>query len=221
MRVFSKLVFLVIAFAITSQVNAQTFSVKAGMNLSNVVVKESDSTLSNDYKSNIGFNFGGTIEIPIVNNFSIEPGIFVSTKGFHEEISEDFFGIKYSMKMNMNLYYIDIPLNGKYTYNMNSFKIYGLLGPYLGVGITGTLKQESTAMNQTQTEEKTVVFDSKNEEFHLNRFEYGFQIGAGVELKSFLFGISYNYGLGNISPNTDNNLTATHRILGFNVGYRF
>lgn len=220
MKSFSKLIFLFVVFAITTQVNAQSFAVKAGMNLSNMVVKESDSTLSNDYKSNIGFNFGGTIEIPMVNNFSLEPGIFVSTKGFHEEISEDFFGIKYSMKMNMNLYYIDIPINGKYTFNMNNFKIYGLLGPYLGIGLTGTYKQESTAMNQTQTEEKTVVFDSKNEEFHLNRFDYGFQIGAGVEVQSFLFAITYNYGLGNILPNTENNSTATHRILGFSVGYR-
>jgi hypothetical protein len=219
MKFFVKLLIVVTIFCITTQTYSQKFAVKGGLNLSNMVFKEGDSTLSDDYESNIGFHLGGTFEIPMVQNFSLEPGIFVSTKGVHQEVSQELFGVKIAMKMNMNLYYIDIPFNAKYAIKIGDNRLYGLLGPYLGVGLTGKLKTESTVMNQTEKTEETIIFDSKKEEFHLNRFDYGLQFGAGVEIKSFLVCVSYSYGIGNILPNTENDSSVKNTVLSISLGY--
>ncbi|MBK7028934.1 MAG: hypothetical protein IPH45_06895 [Bacteroidales bacterium] len=45
-------------------------------------------------------------------------------------------------KRNVNLYYLDLPLNFKTLIDLGSTDIYGTLGPYVGIGLFGKEKSE-------------------------------------------------------------------------------
>lgn len=72
-----KLIRLTIALLLITTVTesfAQTFGVKAGLNLSNMLMKDDDGTYSDDFKMNPGFHFGPTMELPINETVSFETG---------------------------------------------------------------------------------------------------------------------------------------------------
>jgi hypothetical protein len=52
------------------------------------------------------------------------------------------------------------------------------------------------------------------------RFDSGLTFGGGVEIKSFLIGISYDLGLYNISPYSYNGFKMNNRVLKLSIGYR-
>ena len=68
-----KKVLLIGAIALFGAMNAQTFGLKAGMNVSSV--SESNT------KSKVGFYGGVLMNAPIATNFSIQPEILYSGKG--------------------------------------------------------------------------------------------------------------------------------------------
>lgn len=59
---------------------AQNFGVKAGLNLSNMLVKNDYRTYSDDFKMNPGFYVGATAEFPLSDLLSFETGLLLSTK---------------------------------------------------------------------------------------------------------------------------------------------
>lgn len=64
---------------------AQTFEIKAGVNLSTMLSKADRSTYSGDYTLTPRLHFGVTSEIPINKLFSIESGLLFSSKGYKLE----------------------------------------------------------------------------------------------------------------------------------------
>jgi len=221
MKNLSKLLIVVVLLAIGNQCYAQIFRVKAGLNLSNMLYKDNDATLSDHFKMIPGFHIGATAEFPINKMFSFEPGLLLSTKGYKAEESETYQGVTSEYKANLTLYYIDIPLNAKATFDVGGVKIYGAFGPYLGIGLSGKGKTETNYMGQTESDNHDVKWGSDAENDDLKRFDFGLTFGAGAEIKSFLFGISYGLGLVNISSYTDGGTKACNRVLGISVGYKF
>ena len=93
-----KKVFLVGAIALFGAANAQTFGLKAGMNISNI------SNLD-DAKAKIGFNAGAFMNAPLAANFSIQPEILYNSKGAKASDGID---------ITLNLDYISIPVMFQY-----------------------------------------------------------------------------------------------------------
>lgn len=93
-----KKVFLIGAMALFAGVNAQTFGVKAGMNVSSL-------SNSSDSKSKIGFNGGLFMNAPIAPNFSIQPELLYNAKGAKEGGSDG---------VSLNLDYISVPVMFQY-----------------------------------------------------------------------------------------------------------
>lgn len=194
--------------SVSSSTFAQVLGVKAGLNLSNMLVKDDNNTYSDDHKMKPGFHLGVTAEVPFEEMFSFETGLLFTQKGYKYESS--FMGTTYEGTLNLN--YIEIPLNGKITYDMGSAKIYGLLGPYVGFGLSGKYKNDD--------DDSKVEWGSDEDEDDLKRLDFGLNVGAGVEIDALTIGISYGLGLANISPYSDGGYKANNRVIGISVGYK-
>jgi len=208
-----KLLIVVILSIMAKKSFAQTFGVKAGLNLSNIVMKDNADRYDDDFKMKPGFHLGVTAEFPINETFSFEPGLLLSTKGVKETYSES----GYDYTSVTNLYYIDIPLTGKAYYKVGSVKIYGLFGPYLAIGLSGKAKTQETGYPE---DTHTILWGKDSENDDLKRLDLGLSFGAGVALSSFEIGLSYNLGLNNISAYTGDGFKINNRVLGISVGYK-
>ena len=219
MKNLMKLSIVALLVTIGTASYAQIFGVKAGLNLSNFLIK--NDNFHNDTKMNPGFHFGPTIEIPIDEMFSFESGLLLSTKGMKISEKENYMGSSIEFIQKVNLYYLDIPLTAKATFDIGGSKIYGTFGPYVGMGLSGKSKTEYTQNGENRTTEEEINFGSNEGEDNFMRLDYGLTAGAGIELKSIQIGISYNLGLANIINYSDNENTIKNRVLGVSVGYKF
>ncbi len=199
---------------------AQTFGVKAGLNLADMLMKDDDETYSEDFKMNPGFHLGLTAEFPLTDMVSFEPGLLLSTKGFKMSGEETFMGETFKYEGKMNLFYLDIPLTAKAYFDIEGTRIYGVFGPYLGMGLSGKSKSEVTYNGEKETEEEDIKWGS-DEDDDLKRLDFGLSVGAGFEIKSIQIGLSYNLGLANISTYTDEGFKINNRVLGISIGYKF
>lgn len=93
-----KKLLLVGAIALVGVLNAQTFGIKAGMNISSL--SESEGA-----KAKVGFNAGAFLNAPIAANFSIQPELLYNSKGVKFDGAGD---------LKVNLDYISLPVMFQY-----------------------------------------------------------------------------------------------------------
>jgi hypothetical protein len=209
---------LVLLVMFINEAFAQSFAVKGGLNLSSMVFKDNDGAYYDTKKLNPGFHVGLTVEVPIAEMFSFETGALISNKGAKYVDKYTYSGSTYYDYYTTSLIYFEVPLTAKVSYSIGSAKIYGVFGPYIGLGLSGKDKYESKG---EPTETVNIKWGSNSETDNLKRLDYGLSIGAGVEIKSVLLGLSYGYGLANISSDTSYGLKINNRVLGLTVGYKF
>ncbi|WP_430931188.1 porin family protein [Saccharicrinis sp. 156] len=213
---------LVTAISLLSfQTYAQTFGIKGGLNLSNVLAKDDDDTYSDDFKMNPGFHIGPTVEFPLNEMVSFESGLLLSTKGFKSSEKETDMGDTWEYEVKLNAVYIDIPLTAKTTFDVGGAKIYGIFGPYVGIGLSGKEKEEYTQDGETETYEADIEWGNDEDEDHLKRLDYGLTAGAGIIVNNIQLGLSYDLGLANISAYTGDGTKIKNKVLRFSVGYMF
>jgi len=188
---------------------AQTFGIRGGLNLSDLLVKDNTQT----YSSHIipGIHIGATVGIPLSGESIVfEPGVFFNMKGSKDEDGG------YTETLNLN--YLDIPLNLKAVFGSDKIKGYGAVGPYIGVGLSGKDKW-SYPGNDSGSESIKWGNDAEND--MLKRFDFGIGIGAGVIYGNISAGISYNLGLANISSDTSDGTKVKNKVLQISFGYLF
>lgn len=206
------LLIVVVVLTMTRQSSAQTFGIKAGLNLSTLLAKDNDDTYTDNYKLRPGFHIGATAELPMNEIFSFETGLLLSTKGTNESET------RYSNESSLTLYYFDIPLTAKAYYKVGSVRIYGVFGPSLGIGLSGKNKiKVSGSPDETQT----IKWGTDSENDDLKRLDLGLTVGAGVEINAIQIGLAYNLGLANISAYTGDGYKIKNRVLGISVAYKF
>jgi hypothetical protein len=192
---------------------AQTinFGIKAGLNLS-----ELTHTNSAVYGSSFltGFNAGGIVDIGF-QNFSIQPGVFFSTKG--EKDQSEFIGsnpggqgtVNISSKIVLN--YIEVPVNLLYKSKIAPLITLNLGGgPYIGYGLSQTL---------TLSDPNTTPNYSNDHKFIYKNPDYGINFIAGIEInKMFFIDAGYDLGLNKL---TSDDSTGENRVISISVGYLF
>lgn len=107
-------------------------------------------------------------------------------------------------------------------------------GPYIGVGLGGKYKGESTiSINGEVVEElsgsdeeniKFVGKGSNGNEAELRRIDWGFNAGVGYKAGPFQAQLGYGLGLGNLIPKYDNDDSDDklhNRGVHFSVAYFF
>ena len=194
---------------------AQTFGIKGGLNLSNMLIESDGDT--EDLKMKPGFHIAGIIDFQFTDLLSLETGLILDTKGFKFEDE----GSGYSYKEKLNTFFLDIPVVLKVSVDAgSSVRIFGAAGPYIGVGLTGKWKSVYEDQGTEDTDEEKVEWGNTDDD-HLKRLDYGLTFGAGVEIKAILVGVSYDLGLANISAYTDLETKVKNRVLRITVGFWF
>jgi len=200
------------------QANAQTFGIRGGLSLANMLEKNDDETFSEEYSMRPGFHLGLTVAVPFNEILTFESGLLLTTKGLNFEDEEAGTEIKASR----SLFYFDIPLTVKASHDLGGgLKMFGAVGPYVGLGLVGTTKVSIEVGGDEEMEEEEIEWGNDEDEDDLRRLDMGLTFGGGVEINSILVGISYNIGLSNISAFQEDGMTIKNRVLQFSVGYRF
>ncbi len=146
-------------------------------------------------------------------NFGFEGELIFNTKGMKNSV--EVLGVTTTTKTD--LLYLDIPVSVKGMYTVApSVQVYGKFGPYVGIGLTGKNKIEAESKLLGKKETKT-DFKWGSEAGEMNRFDYGLQMGAGIEVGGFLIEGIYKFSLGDID-NMDLSNTK-HHVLAISVGY--
>lgn len=221
MKKVSQILILFVLVAFAKESFSQEFGVKAGLNFSNMLAKDNDVTLSDDYKSKLGFQFGPVVEFPFSDLLSLETGLMFTTRGFKTEDSGSSFGVDWESKRSVNVNYLDIPINLRAGFDVGSMRIYGNFGPYIGIAMSGKYKGEYTYGGVTEEEDEKIEIGSDKEEDDLKRTDLGLNIGAGVGINAFEVGLNYGLGLANLSPSTENGFKMNNKVFSITVAYKF
>ncbi len=204
---------------------AQKLGVKGGLNLSDMVVKD-DYGGRADSKMNPGFHLGAIVQWPIAEMFSFDTGLLFSMKGFKTSEEETFMNeymteidVKYETRTN--LFYLTVPLTARGTYNLGGSVIYVLFGPYVAMGVSGKVSFEYTHNEETEKGENDIRWGTDGKQDDFKRLDYGLTLGTGVEINVIQVGISYGWGLANISSYTADGNIVRNRVFDLSVGYSF
>lgn len=164
-----------------------TVGIRAGMNSSSI-----GGDYSSLYKSKIGFHAGLAVDVPILESFGINTGVFYSMKGAKAKGTDE----------SVTTGYVEIPVLASYRYHFNEKVRLDIdLGPYFAYGVHGS----------------DDIFDS--DLGWMKRFDAGLAFGAGVTIKKFYAGLHYEAGLANVSD--VDGVSAKNNNLMLTVGVNF
>jgi len=191
------------------------FGIRAGVNFANMSFSNGDYSASPGSRTT--FHVGVVADIPLVESFYIQSGLFLQNKGYKVEV--DYEDSEYYNKETMiaKPMYLEIPVLASYRYNFNdATQLQINFGPYFGYGIGGKFKSEYEDEGYQESEEEDCFQDGE-----LKRFNCGLQVGAGITFASHIYlGIAYQFGLSNISDD-GGDLKVKDKNLMVSVGYTF
>ena len=208
------LVFLGIFSAISQDSDSpkRGFGLKGGLNLSNI--SESGTNGGGlSYSSRLGFHGGFFIHEPISKSFSLAIEVLYFQQGMKYDLSSSGLPIK----VDAVLHYAQLPILPRYTIDLDKFRIYFNVGPYMGIAAQGDVKYTTPLGNATES----IDVDEDN---GLKPFDFGIIGGAGVFLKAgeggFFLEPRYNFGLTDIIKD-DQGVSTYNRTLSVSAGYMF
>jgi hypothetical protein len=177
-----KALFAIIFSAITIAANAQTFSLggRVGYNWNNVSVPNFNGTVN--FKTYANTNFGLVGDIGLTNNFSIQPELNYTQKGFGLSQTADLTLFNVPLPVGVNavtaVKYVEMPILAKYRFGTEGVRFYLAAGPSVGYAVSGDLVTYAHAIIDVKVATIPINFSQVN----YNRFEVGGVVSAGVEL---------------------------------------
>jgi len=208
---------LVLSLTIVSLVsNAQNLGVKLGLNISNLTFNPESS---GEFLMKPGLYLGSTIEFPINNSFAISSNLQLTSKGIlYKEVGQN-----YHTTLSLNFIYLEFPVNFKYSYNLGNTTCFSFVGPSVSIGLFGYLKERNIYSNSRQTSlENMDWWDDNSGVNDFSKFDYGINIGTGVNLDPFQIELTYSLGLANILQRSSDDINKIHyHVIGISLGYNF
>jgi len=222
MKNLIRLSILIAIVAINSQSYAQRAGIIMGLNLSNLLIKDDNTKYSQDFKMNPGVHLGIIAEIPVYKFLSFETGLIVTTKGCKSVLTTSLA----DTKLYDYLFYLDLPITIKGTLDLEAVKLYAAVGPYLGLGIYGFTETKIVSKSplvKDDTSTDDISWGSDKDKNDMKRFDMGLTFGGGIELGvvPIFLGVSYDLGLINMSPKSDNGFHCNSRVLKISLGVKF
>lgn len=193
--------------------NAQTtFGVRAGVNFSNINGKDaSDDNLEN--RITTGFHVGANAEIPVAEDFYVQPGLLFSLKGAKNDKDA-------SSDVTTRLGYIELPINFLYKPVLGTGRLLLGVGPYLAYGVTGKIKPEDgddIDVKFKKAPDNPLEWDA----IYYKPFDAGANVLFGYEFANRLSAqLNAQLGLVNING-YDDDAKLKNTVFGLSVGYRF
>lgn len=195
-------------FAVTiSSAQEVRLGIKGGVNFSTL----SGDNLG-DIKSLTGFHIGGLVEIPLAEQFSIQPEVLYTAQGSKYSEKGQELGVSYSYDFKQKLDYIQVPVMAKY-YVIDGLSIEA--GPQIAFLASSKLDYEGTLGG---------ISVSGDEDLD-NVSNIDFSIGAGASYRlpmGVFFTARYNFGLSNVNDSSNSDNQKIHnRVAQLSVGYSF
>lgn len=213
---------VVVAMTVTTGLLAQNFGVRAGLNLSSVNINlQEELFTTKETSGRTGFHVGAIVDFPIAGILSLETGLFLSQKGYTYSEKTEVLGISLESTLDYNLFYLEIPVLPKVTFDLGGAKLFGILGPYAGFGVAGNIEYEFKSASSTTVDESDISWGSEEGRDDFRPFDYGLVAGAGLELSAIQIMVTYSVGLADISTGSSGDSPIYNRVLGVSVGYNF
>lgn len=221
-----KIILGLLLAATTSVVTQAQIYVQGGLNLANITKTKDGQT--EDNRTLPSFNVGILGRVPLTSMFSLESGALLTGRGSK---AETYFSNGNYTKARFNPVYIEVPLNAivKIPLEKKS-SVFFNAGPYAAIGIGGKSKQESKIGPILISSSSSIKFSnddpltSEQDDAaydKLKRFDFGLNIGGGVQLGGIILKANYGLGLTKINSTQSNNNADDknkYRTLSFSVG---
>lgn len=219
-----KLLFLITILIASNGLMAQKaqFGVKMGVNLPSLQPETGFSPIS-EYFVSAKFLLGVVTNINVGKSTVLQPGLLFSTKGNksveqHNSISYG-YPVPYTTDRNINISYLEVPINLIYNKEVKSGTVYVGGGPYAAYAIGGRIR----SINKRDIYMKRATVQSiefGDQPGQLKAFDYGVNVVAGFKLKNGMdFGANYGIGVPDIS--NDPGFKSHNMLFGFSIGYFF
>ncbi len=219
MKAHKLITLFILNLLIIKVADAQEFSILGGANLSNMTIKTEGKNISDEhnFQPRIGGHAGLLIDLKFGKTFSLEPGIIFITKGHKFQAPTiDEVDFRY------NTLYMDIPVLAKFNWNpKENFRLYGGLGPVIGIGLIGKIKNEGLTDAQReyiQANYPELPVDNKKVNFgtDIKRMDVGLMFTGGINVAGVRLGVFYNQGIRSLEYR---NYTQRNRVAGVHIGY--
>ncbi len=172
---------LLIAF--TATVAAQvSVGLRAGYAVNNVYTTSGLGAIAPDFNSIDELNIGLVAEIPVTSNFSFQPELAYTTKGFglSQGFDADLLGVNLPVnaRAETRIKYIEMPLLAKYKFGQDKLQAYVTAGPTIGYAADGQIDTYASLLLEVDL--GSVPLNLGNLDY--NRLEIGATVGAGLQL---------------------------------------
>lgn len=196
------LLIILYTIASLSAAEAQTFTAKGGLNFSTMVQVNGGEAWNKGRKPKLGFNLGVVAEFPVKERFSIETGLLISKKGLIVDYKEDVDNgyDETGVYQKLSLLYLDIPLTGKFSFELFNTSMHALCGPYFGIGLSGKYKFEYNLDEFVALDEGSVKW-GKGSYDQVKATDFGWIFGIGANRGKMGMELNYYPGFKYISAN--------------------
>ena len=206
------IVALLIVVVFTSSAQKNRVGISAGINSAHMVAHYGG--LSEHSDGRLGIVFGVNYNMPIAEQFSIQPALNFVQKGY--KYKETDVNYVYSDEIRIN--YLELPLNVIFRPKMSGVQFFIGAGPSLAFALSGKEKENDNGV----IDEYDLSFGSNEDEDDLKAVDFGFNFLTGIELTNGLnFSINYNLGLTNLIPGSGVDGSVKNNYAGFKIGYTF
>ncbi len=188
--------------------------VRAGVNMQNLNGRDlNDNKLENKLVPRI--QAGVVVDIPLADQFYIQPGLLFSGKGAKENGSDD----------NVNVSYVDIPLTFLFKPLLGSGHLLLGVGPYVGFAVAGKVTDPNDNKQTIKFKNSITAIEAITDPY-LRRMDAGANLLFGYELSNNLsIQLNSQLGLAKINPEiegiSDNKAVLRNTGFGLSLGYRF
>lgn len=212
--IMKKLIAMSFLTATVMCTKAQVY-VQGGLNLANITNTKSGQTEENNILPS--FNAGVMSRFGISEMFDLESGVLLTGKGSKAETYFSSSRDDNYVKTRFNPIYVEIPLNAVVKIPLatkSKSNIFVNAGPYVAIGIAGKSKVDTRIISVNSSSSTNIKF-SNDDPFtsaqddaaygKLKRFDYGFNLGGGIDFGKFMLKANYGIGLAKINSTESNN----------------
>ncbi len=194
-KIFILLLFIIwlIAFDLNAQMKA---GYRFGINLTSMSIKMNGTDI--EAQTPVGMQFGAMYEIPFSRKFTMQSGFLFTSKGTDYRIDNTDYSIAPA--------YIEMPVHAVYYFGSRSFKVSFLAGPYFSSAFSG-YKIYSNGFQELTL--------GRGHNKDLRYLDFGFDIGASLNFKVYVFSVQYGIGLKNVSPK--NEMIMKNKVIGISI----
>jgi hypothetical protein len=205
-------------FALMTSTYAQvTCILKIGPSYATVSFDDDLNRFGGDFhhKSKVGLIIGMGLEIPLGQDFSLQPELLFHQKGFTSE----YVNLDVTESRTHTYNYLEMPLFAK----MNFGNFYAAVGPYLSLGVGGKYKGTLSYTGQTQHFSGDVKFgevpDNYNgQDLYLNVWDFGLQMAVGVKISGVVIDLRFGAGVTDINDTDYSTMETLNRSLQLTIG---